>query len=95
MAEFTISTPEAQTRITAWQTDQSNIQQALITQTNLNNLPCLTINAFTFELSDITDLLARINTYNIDIKIGENPINAIRFYIGKKILIYQKYPMHV
>jgi hypothetical protein len=82
MAKYTIPLAEAKTRITAWKTDQGNIQNEL-NHAGSSNLPCLTINAFTFELQDLTDLLVRIDAYN---KVHQTDhVNAVRFYLGKSV----------
>lgn len=91
---FTISQTTADARIKHWRDDQQTIQNALANHPQYQNLPPLTINAFTFHYSDLFDLFNRIGEYNTSNNGAphkpivpvtptiENPINAIRFYLG-------------
>lgn len=82
---FTISLDDAQQRITNWQGDQTLIKNALSQNLPLRNSPVLNINAFTFDLADITDLIVRIGLYNASTPPPAEPINGIRFYLGKVV----------
>ncbi len=94
--DFTITLEEAKKRCTEWNTDQKKIQTALLDQPTLHNLPVLTSEGFTFELADLFDLFIRIYKYNNPNKPNpilptehtiKDPINAIRFYLGKETFL--------
>lgn len=84
-SRYTISLDDAQQRITNWQSDQSLIKNAVLHDLPLANSPVLNINAFTFDLADIRDLVNRIDLYNITTPPGDASISGIRFYLGKVI----------
>lgn len=82
---FTITLDDAQQRVTNWQGDQALIRNALVQNLPLHNSPVLNINAFTFDLADLTDLITRIALYNNSNPPIGDPINGIRFYLGKVV----------
>ena len=85
MSQFTINQQDAQSRILACRKDQTDIKAALQNDPNLNNLPCLNIHAFTFSLTDLKQLVNRIEAFNNQVTNPPVvPIDAIRFYLGEK-----------
>ena len=90
--DYTITLEEAQKRTDAWKSDQAVLIDALGGSTGAANLSPVNIHGFTFKLDDLFNLCIRIYNYNnpstpIDVEPGieiENPVNAIRFYLGKK-----------
>lgn len=91
MLDFdTIDLVDAQERITAWQKDQKEIKSNL--PTGMGPFPALEIKAFTFHFKEMFELCLRMYNYNnpdqkinINVEdINDNPLNAIRFYVGKK-----------
>jgi hypothetical protein len=90
MTKYIISLEEAQKRISAWRKDQEDILKALDLPDYTYYSP-LHIKALTFTTDDLFDLCEQIYNYNHQdgprlsiTRITEaDPVNAIRFYIGK------------
>ncbi len=90
MTNYIIGLEEAQKRISAWRKDQEDILKALDLPDYTYYSP-LHIKALTFTTDDLFDLCEQIYNYNHQegpklsiTRITEvDPVNAIRFYIGK------------
>lgn len=91
MQDFKISKTVAKTRIEDWQGEQSLIKTALGTNPAKDST-VLGIEAFTFRLADLIELLNRIylvnnpgeTSWKMPLPTGNEQINAIRFYLGQK-----------
>lgn len=78
---YIITLPEAKKRIAQWQADQSELI-AKMAGTPLHiyeDLPMLQVKAFTFEFSEMADLIDKIKTYN---ETADVKIDGLRFYLG-------------
>lgn len=86
-SEYTISLADAQSRILNWGLDQATIKE----YTTLDNSPIVITESVAFHLNELKLILKEIEDYNgvkasaLPPVVIPNPINAIRFYFGKKI----------
>jgi hypothetical protein len=81
---FTITKVEAQARIQLWKDEQSAVKDALPAGSPIKNSNALHIKAFTFRKEDLVELMSRIEANNQT--SGSPTINAVRFYLGEKIV---------
>jgi hypothetical protein len=70
LPDYTISLNEAQARIQLYQQSRGSINT----------------NAFTIRLSELTNLCNRAIQYDLQNPTPEDPINAIRFYLGAELV---------
>lgn len=86
-SEYTISLADAQSRILNWGIDQATIKE----YSSFDNAPVLITGSAAFHLDELKAILRLIEDYNgseaplVPPVVISNPINAIRFYFGKKI----------
>ena len=82
---FTIPLAEEKKRIINWQAEQISVQAALKEDHgSLINAVPLTAHAFTYHLEELRHLITLIAGYNDSENGAQNPVNAVRFYLGKR-----------